>query len=64
MSYNNSDIITEFTVSLSIEKWELKCSSRDINTKFNSFLNTILRNLDARFPAKSGGERKYMTFKE
>jgi hypothetical protein len=45
-------------VSLSNGNWELECSSYGINTKFSEFLNIILRNFDAHFPAKSGGERK------
>jgi hypothetical protein len=64
MSWNNSDTIVEFTVNLSNGNWELECSSYDINTKFSEFLNIIVRNFYAHFPAKSGGERKDRALKK
>jgi hypothetical protein len=39
----SKNTITDFLIKLSYETWEATFTSSDINTVFNSFLNTYLR---------------------
>jgi hypothetical protein len=49
----NNDTIKEFKTHLSNENWDSLLSSHDIDTKFNTFLNTFLRIFEANFPTKT-----------
>jgi HSP90 family molecular chaperone len=48
-----NDTIEEFVIHVSNENWVSVLNSHDVDSKFNTFLNIFLRNVEASFPTKT-----------